>query len=88
MVDFIDYFDFKKFKNQRYIIRVTSDVNLNKNQTDIPTHIQHVGAKISKKQEKHFNLMLKQIQTFEKSTKSMMKAQKASLIEVKKLIQT
>jgi hypothetical protein len=73
----------KVFKNQRYIIRVSPDVQKEGGSTDLPTHIKNVGKAIQTKQKGHHKLMMRKVQMLEKGTRNIAKNQAKSLKELK-----
>jgi chaperonin cofactor prefoldin len=87
MNDYIDELDHAKtFENKRYIIRVSPDIQTDDDGTDIITHVGNIGQAITSKQDANQKQILKKINVFEKSTRTLMKNQANSIMEIKQLI--
>ena len=87
MCDYIDDVDHEKaFKNMRYIIRVSPDVQKDEDTTDIVSYAQNISSVITGKQDGHQKAIMKRLSNFEKGMRTMMKGQTNSVGEVKTLL--
>ena len=74
MEDFIWLVDLRDlFKHKRHIIRLTPDLRVAGEGTDIAQHVDDVGDSMVGKTQHLHNIMMKRVEAMEKSSRSMLK---------------
>jgi hypothetical protein len=81
MGDFIWLLDLKEeFLDQRHIIILTPDMSITENGGDISQEISSLGTTILKKADSHNTQLLKRLESFEKNSRLLTKAQQFMIV--------
>lgn len=88
MKDFVTRLQpYKIFENKRYIIRLSPDVSIAPQTTDLSVHIKDLGNSLSKKYDHMHQQLVRRIESLEKNNRAMFKAQAAKNNKLQKLLE-